>query len=416
MSEKTYILEWNSGLFGQVSFYFDFIALIMLTLLAFLAWTNVLSRQASSQKASIWNVTALFLGSLITIAANDGFSLMAGIAIISMALLALDSSAREDSNPGQASTLTMSVIGWTTLLGGVAFLVASAAIVRSAPHGLPGLTTSNLHELTELIRRSALQHPAAKLTWEQYQLVPTAALLIGVGVLSGIFPFHSLFARNIENGSLLTRLWMLMISKIAMLIFYRLSIASDLASWAAIAELLTLPALFGFVYASYLLYSSTNAETHLSRSIIWSQQFTLLCWVLLPQAAPTALWLNVIVQFSGLVLLCLVIELADHHAEDSLFIPKFIGILSVGGTSSLAGLLMVWDGSLELSTSPPLGAAGFVLFAIALLISVAGFLTFLQRSIAAGSVVSTSLNQRQKSLLACWSLVTILASFATIAV
>lgn len=405
------MLEWSSGLFGQVSVIFDVVTLAMLTLLLLLTSSSQLG-SAISRRLSKRTLLALFVGSALLLIANDLLSLMVGVAIMIWALAALEVNANPRSNSKNVSALAMSIIGWSLIFGGIAFLVASAAIARSAPHGLPGLTTTSFSELTSLIERSASQHPAAKFIWQQYQLVPTIALLIGVGILGGLFPTHSLFAETIENSTLPVRLWVLMMSKIALLHTYRLMIAADPTSWATTAELLTLPALFGFVYVSYLLYSAPNTATHLSRLIIWSQQFTLVCWTLLPQHAMAILWLNVVVQFSGMVLLCLVVQLAETTSDETIFIPKLIGTLSVGATSNTAGLLLIWDASLELSTTSTLGAAAFVLFAITLLISVAGMLTLLQRPLSTEGNSIRPLNVHEKATLACWSLIAIFVSFA----
>lgn len=414
MREMSYVIQWSSGLFGQVSFYIDLIGGAILCLLPILLWTTF-SVKGSNERGFKSAVLFLFIGTTLIVLANDVISLMAGAAISTLAMLTLSSKPADGTVSQNSSSLTMSIIGWSFIFAGLAWLIACAAIVRAAPHGLPGMTTINLSELVDLIRRSALQHPAAKLTWEQYQLVPTTAIFIGVAVLGGLFPFHGLFVRTIEQGVLTTRIWTILISKVVMLLFYRILIAPDPASWATTAELFTLPALVGFVYVSYLMYSGTDTDLQFSRLIVWSQQLILLGWILLPDAGLTILWLSSFVQFSGIVLICVVLESAKSSLEENLFIPKLIGVMSVGGTTSIAGLFLVWDASLQLSTSLMYGAAAFVLFAIALLISTAGLLNFVQRPISEelpeGEV--DSLGPGQKWLLVCWAMVTILGSFLT---
>lgn len=414
MLEYSYIIQWSSGLFGQVSCYIDLIGGAALILLPLMIWT-IYSAKGSAKRVSTSTLLSLLIGTTLLVIANDVLLLMAGAATSTLAMLSLSTKTVDRCTAQNSSTLTMSIIGWSFIFAGLAWLIACAAIARSAPHGLPGMTTINLSELVDLIRRSALQHPAAKLTWEQYQLVPTTAIFIGVAVLSGLFPFHGLFVRTIEQGSLATCIWAILISKVVLLLFYRLLIAPDPASWATTAELFTLPALFGFVYVSYLMYSGTGTDLHFSRLIVWSQQLILLGWILLPETGLTVLWLSSLVQFSGFILLSLVMEYAKGHSEESFFIPKLIGVMSVGTTTSVAGLFLVWDASLQLSTSLMYGAAAFVLFAIALLISIAGLLNFVQRPISEESPEGEvgSLRASQKWLLICWSMVTILGSFLT---
>lgn len=120
--------------------------------------------------------------------------------------------------------LTAEVCGWTLILAAVAMLVGIAAIVRSAPHGLPTQTTTTFATLGRLLTGSTSQHPAALLLWEQYRDLPMLTFGLGAAILAGIFPFHGRLVPILRSATTAERLWLICWSRISLLTVLRMAI------------------------------------------------------------------------------------------------------------------------------------------------------------------------------------------------
>ncbi len=397
--------ESASGILNSISFRFDFVSWPFLVILPLATITCCWQNQSSHPAAS--SLSFLMLGATVLIVSNDVLTLMAGAAFVSLSLIPL---AAKQGGP----VLRQQTIGWFWLFAGLAWLVACAAFVRSAPHGLPGASTTILSDLTSLIQRSTDQHPAADFLWKQYQLLPALSILLGIGFLSGLVPFHTQIVQLFEDGSLQLRVGLIIVSKVALLLAYKILIQPDPGSWLGVCEVLEIPALLGLVYTSFLLMANSSSSLRLARLVVWSQHVTLFLLVTTPELGMIILLLSSLTQFAALILLSLREELIrsgklmENHLAYGL-----IGVSMLAITSGGIGNFLLWQASLPLSTESPTGASRLVLFALSLLISITGLLRFLQK--AEPPTEQTEKADLQKfglPLLAAWSGIAISSSFA----
>lgn len=343
--------------------------------------------------------------------ANDVMSLFTAAAMITLSFGFL---VRNQSQP--AHCFRFYTAGWFCIFSGLAWMVATAAIVRAAPHGLPGASTTILSDLVQLLERSSHQHPAASFVWKQYQLLPTISILIGVSLLGGIVPFHGAFARFIERSPLQPRLWSIAIAKLALLLLYFLLIQPDPESWGSTANILVLPALLGFVYSSLLLFAKTNRARRLSRLVILSQQMTLLSFVTIPESGTSIVLLTSCTHLAALTLFCLHLEQVESSQIQRIRLVPLVGVMSLTLTFGATGLLLLWNASLSFSTASSLGALKFVVFIIAMLISIGGMLRFLTSDEEFKFYSTFGNTWGTKSLLIGWSFIAIVSSLAIPAV
>ena len=382
-SQTKYIWEcifWGDGspgLFDTVSIQFDRLNAPLLVLMPIL----YISTSRTFTTSLIW------AGINWLVMANDVLTFMAGVLFLLIANLSYRQTARATQPERKNHSLGWDFVSWQLILGGIAWLVGCAAIVRAAPHGLPGDSTTVFSELLGLLQRSAAQHPAAEMLWLQYQLLPSFAILGGVAILAGLFPFHPVLSSSIESSTPEKIIWRLCIAKVALLLLVRFLVEVDPQSWSRLSSLLRWPTLLGLLYFSLLFINAHTTERQLTNLILWSQQFTFTTLLLAPDSLMLAMWCSHVVQLAGITLLYLppLVKQESHH----LSIPKFLGVLSLGGMTNLAGLFLIWDISLQLTTSSIAQASGFVLFAVCCVISVVGQVNLLHSMTNSTSLTDT---------------------------
>ncbi len=413
VGEGSGVIEWSMRLPGgslqneflsSIAIRFDFLRLPLLVLLPFI---HITCCQLTTLDQRFSPLASMFLltGSSMLIVANDVMSLFTAATIIT---LSLDFLTRNQSRP--VHCFQFYTAGWFCIFAGLAWMVASAAIVRAAPHGLPGASTTILSNLVQLIERSSHQHPAAGFVWRQYQLLPTISILIGVSFIGGIVPFHSAFARFIEGSTLQTRLWAIAISKIVLVLLFSLLIRSDPESWSNTANTLAIPVMLGFVYSSLLLFAKADRARRLSRLVIWSQQVTLLSFVTLSESGISIVLLTSCTHLAALTLFCLHLAQVESRPIQYNRLVPLVGVMSLTLTFGATGLLLLWGSSLTFSTADSRGALKFVVFIIGLLISIGGMLRFLTSDEEFKFYSVCGDTWGTKSLLVGWCFIAILSS------
>ncbi|TWT52044.1 hypothetical protein KOR42_31410 [Thalassoglobus neptunius] len=303
-------------------------------------------------------------------------------------------------------------VGWMVFLCGIAWLAAVASIVRSAPHGVPGESTFVLTDLAHLLQVSIRQHPAAHFLWEQYRLLPIGALAVGVGLLTGLFPFQELYSRRFANATFEERLGLLFLSNAALIHFAR--ILTDVP--AATGEIptvplslpeLSIPAILGFAVLSVFLNARADSSQLRGRVVTWAHQFVFLGFVLLPPLRIVCVLYAVVTQFSSLVLLSLDTDGGEDREAGSVAIGRWIAVVTVGVLPGMTGMLLFWQVHQLLSGSEEYGAASKWIFTGAVLVSMVGLLKLLPAE-------DVSHHGRGNSLVNCfrwiWILVAIVSS------
>lgn len=351
----------------------------------------------------------LWGGSTLFVLANDVCSVLTSGTLLTLTMAILAARTRSSW-----IALKYGICGWLPIFAALAWLMGAAALVPAAPRGLPVHTSSQFSELITQIQQAAEQHPAAEYLWQQYQLLPSLALLLGVCLLGGVVPFHRLFVQLFENGSFAVRIWTLSLAKIGWFLVARLVIAPAPAEWGSVANVFEIPALLSLIYVSLLVYANADPGSRLCRLALWSQQLTFVGLIAIPQQAPLMLSLSCGTHLSALVLLTLQESLVKHETprrQSLLTIIAFACLAIAPGTTSL---LLLWESALHLATAETFGAIRLLLFAIATLIALAGMLRFLKVEDAAAqrSPEEVGLDRWQKSLLVGWGALAILMSFA----
>lgn len=389
------------GLFDTVSIQFDRLNAPLLVLLPILYIST----------SRTFTTSLLWAGITWLVMANDVLTFMAGVLLLLIANLSYRQTARAPQSERKNHSYGWDFVSWQLILGGIAWLVGCAAIIRAAPHGLPGDSTTVFSELLGLLQRSAAQHPAAEMLWLQYQLLPSFAILMGVALLAGLFPFHPILSCSIESSKPEKIIWRLCIAKVALLLLVRFLVEVDPQSWSRLTGLLRWPTLLGLLYFSLLFINAHTTERQLTNLILWSQQFTFTTLLLAPDSVMLAMWCSHVVQLAGISLLFLATPMKQESHR--LSIPKFLGVLSLGGMTNLAGLFLIWDISLQLTTSSIAQASGFVLFAVCCVISVVGQVNLLHSMTNSTSLTDTDELETPRILL-CWIGVTLLGSISSI--
>lgn len=398
-------LPFESGLLDQLSLRLDAISWALIVLSSCVAITSLWG-QSFRKEQSGPSPLAMLVGVDFLLLGDDVMTLMTG-ATITIAVLALQTGGAA----GRLSRLTFYPMGWFTVFAGVAWLTASAATVRAAPHGLPGVTTTGLFDLVQLIQRAAGQHPAARLAWEQLQALPTFSLLLGVGVVAGLVPFHRSLATFLAKGSLHERLWGIVLAKGALILVVKLLVLPSPADWGHFVQPFNPYVLLGFIYCSLLLMTNSEADVRLARAVIWSQQVTFLGLVVNPEASLSVLLLSEIVHVAGLVLLCLDDEQVGRSNGTSVSIPALLGVISLSVTPGAAGMVFLWQATLQMSMESTQGGLILVLFLAFLLVSIAGMTRFLKPDTDASAVAELPQDWKIRGILYLWCLIAILGSF-----
>lgn len=406
-SQTKYIWEcsfWGDGtrgLFDTVSIHFDRLNAPLLVLLPVLLIST----------SRTFTTSLLWAGITWLVMANDVLTFMSGVLLLLIANLFRSYAQSGPQSERNNHSLGWDFVSWQLILGGLAWLVGCAAIVRAAPHGLPGDSTTVFSELLGLLQRSAAQHPAAEMLWLQYQLLPSFAILGGVALLAGLFPFHPILSSSIESASPEKIIWRLCIAKVALLLLVRFLVEVDPQSWSRLSSLLRWPTLLGLLYFSLLFFNAHTIERQLTNLILWSQQFIFTTLLLAPDSVMLAMWCSHVVQLAGITLLFLppLVKQESHR----LTIQKFLGVLSLGGMTNLAGLFLIWDVSLQLTTSSIAHASGFVLFTVCCLISVVGQVNLLHSMNNTTSLTDTDELETSRIML-CWMGVALLGSISSI--
>lgn len=399
------LVLFESGVLDQLSLRLDALGWPLIVLLPCVAMTSQVI-QAFRKVLCGPSPLAMLVGVNLLLLGDDVMTLMTG-ATITVAAFAWETG----SSGGRLSRLTFYPIGWFAVFAGLAWLTASAATVRAAPHGLPGQTTTGLFDLVQLLQRAAGQHPAARLAWEQLQALPTLSLLLGVAVVAGLVPLHRSFATFLANGSLHERLWGIVIAKGALILLVKLLVLPSPADWGRFAQPFSPYVLLGFMYCSLLLLKNSEADLRLGRVVIWSQQVTFFGVMVHPEAALSVLLLSEIVHVAGLVLLCLDDEQVGRSPGVAISIPALLGVLSLSVTPGAAGMVFLWQATLQMSIDSTKGGLLLVLFLAFLLVSNVGLTRFLRPDADVAAVAELRKDWKIRGILCIWGLVAILGSF-----
>ncbi|MEW4487908.1 hypothetical protein AB1L42_07475 [Thalassoglobus sp. JC818] len=314
---------------------------------------------------------------------DDLVSLATASSLAVLGLAGISRSSKSSPNENSGTGLPVFLfVGWMVFLCGIAWLAAVAAIVRSAPHGVPGETTFVVTDLAHLLQVSIRQHPAARFLWEQYRLLPVGALAVGVGLLAGLFPFQELYSRRFAKAAFEQRVGLLFLSNAAFIHFAR--ILSDFpASTAEIPDVplalpeLYIPAMLGFAALSFFLNARLEPDELRGRVVTWAHQFVFLGFVLLHSLRVVCVLYAVVTQFASLVLICLEDDQQGAGRTDPSAVGKWIAVATVGVLPGTMGMLLVWQVHQLLNGSEEFGAASGWVFAGAILVSVVGLVKLL---------------------------------------
>ncbi|MCB1079501.1 MAG: hypothetical protein KDM64_16910, partial [Verrucomicrobiae bacterium] len=172
-------------------FLFDTKSVIAILLCALVAASSLAFDDPRKDRSG-WSLACLG-GMVAALASADLVTHSLSLAIVAIALAGriLHSQAEGKRLTG-LKVLQGQLLGWISFLAGLAAIAAIASIVRSAPHGIPGKTTTVIPELARLLASSIRQHPAAQMLWEQYENLPLAIMTIATFFVAGLFPCHRL--------------------------------------------------------------------------------------------------------------------------------------------------------------------------------------------------------------------------------
>lgn len=340
--------------------------------------TSLLSDSSALNTAKLfprsWSPSQTLLmlaGCSALVIADDVLTLGAGICLV----LAAVGKTSEDNDVSSAF-LFHQIIGWSVMFVGISWLAGIASLLLAAPHGLPGSTTFIFSDLADQVGRTATQHPAAAAVWSQYQRLPIFTALIATALLTGGVPFHRGMVRMLSNQGICGRIWLLALSKIVLLILYRVMIEVDPLSWAASTAVLVRPGMILFAYTSYLLMASADEMTRIGRLAVWSQQAALFSFLVAPESSSLFVLSFTVCHLAGLVLLMLTASLGKARSRS---VGMFLALMTLSLSASPAGMAVFWSISKQVSAQENFGALAFVVFVLSCLTSIAGMLSIFRQ-------------------------------------
>ena len=395
-----------TGFLDQFSFRVDVVGIALLLVVQLVNATLTLHCQRSNHSNS---QTSLAMVSAMTLAvvANDVITFTAAIMALIFLISKTDSSTQTDETASSPASFHHLWFGWLLVFGGLAWLVAIAAIIRSAPHGIPGNSTTVISDLAQLISTATAQHPAAQILWEQYQGYPIWTILIGSALVAGLFPLHEPFVQSFASCSFQQRMWLLITSRIALLVILRMIVEPNLGSWEQVRPALFLPAIIGFLWQTLLLIGTCDSNTRLARIAAWSHQFIFLELILLPELGSFVLLHCILAQTAAMSLLCLCEELPNQSTS----VSAWVAIGTLGFFPSLTGLFLFRNSWLVLTGEETLGIGSWPIFLVGVVLSVVGLCKdLMSESIAEND--SRITENRSAWLHLIWGLIAIASGFS----
>lgn len=354
--------------------------------------------QRSSRRACpAAHALPVWAGLNLALLADDLVSLFTGLFL---SMLAISIGVAQTGSPTRRAAaglfLNVQTVGLLLLFGGWGVLVASVAIARTAPYGLPGPVTLSVTELGHVLQSTA-PHPAAQFLWNQY--LPLPLLLIGSGIVlcAGIIPLHAWMSRALGSANLAQRLWVTVWTKLILVLFIRAlwTVSPEATSEAAAWGLW--PLLAGCLLSSLLLLAGTELPRLLAGAVVWSHQFNLLMLLSMPHRLHLLTPL-LISHAAGLILLIIVateweqrletVGSAEVHAPSATWGwaggSLFVSVMALSLTPGVAGMLGLWMLVGIVEPIPLFGISGDMVFLFTTATVLAGLLRLMERLLTTG--------------------------------
>lgn len=330
----------------------------LLCLIPWVAITALLFTPADQFSVSRQRSQMLTVGALgILIVAWDIGSMLTGT-LLAAALIAeqICHYGGENRRPASRLFMTMQTIGGVLFAAGTSMIIASLAVVRAAPRGVPGDSVTSLPELTSLLQGALEAHPAALQLWGEYRSVPCVLMLLGIGMMGAIFPLQVWMSEVNDSASLSERLWLIFWVKAILLVGLRwlqLLVPETLHGMAWWGLAISAP---GAVFIASLLFSQAYLPRIQSSALMWTQQLGIMAALAATNDFETWMGALLVSQLAGLVLLTLTlttitdrfrsIELASYQGlsgQAGWIAPALVSCCLVLTLTPLGlGLLNLW--------------------------------------------------------------------------
>ncbi|MEZ5942560.1 MAG: hypothetical protein R3C18_14290 [Planctomycetaceae bacterium] len=266
------------------------------------AWTAT-TQGSSSLSIRLLATTFLF------VVANDATSLLTGgiwsaICVACWQPSQSENTTEDDSNQPQQLSLNWLLAGWAGIFLGLAALAGALSLVRSAPHSAPSATGFVLSSDLAHIAAVASQHPAADELWAQvrgWTLIPS---LVGVLILSGVFPFHGWLKSVNAHSSFSPLLWTnAVLTKLQLLYVAFLLLPAYTGNRLLVFVGLAVPSVIGLLVVGAELAAAAVSTRPESKVILtWGNQLSVLVVALGVLHPASAIWSAVLVMGTAAIL------------------------------------------------------------------------------------------------------------------
>ena len=296
----------QTTLFNELVWRVDSLSRFSLILLPCGLWASLLRLDHKSISAQpLWLIGIHSALSIATLA-DDLASVATGLAL-TILMITIHLRPQQQVADYRHSTLSQSTLNWSSWMlaglclwvSGVILSSAVAAVVSSAPFGVPSSTTTQIEGLNQFIKSAHQQHPAARLVWDQIEAVPYFIQLTGLLMLTGLFPFHQSM-QQLANQNHAGAAWVLVWPKLILLISIR-----SLTSWRTInnvsetQELTFWLLCFVFLGVVYSASASLIKNGFQGRMSVWTTQ---IAWLVLLAGSELNLGYLILAQGVGLLL------------------------------------------------------------------------------------------------------------------
>jgi hypothetical protein len=275
------VVGWQLPLLGggrswadRVTWGADPMSASLLALAPWLFLTGLAFRDDEETSSNAVAGKLLLLGGMnLFLAGWDYGSLLTGACGTTLGLgLSIARCGGKDRRAAASRFIVAQLVGIGLLTIALAMWTSQAAILRSAPRGVPGDAVGSLPELADLIQASLQKRPGAQFLWEQQRGLPAGLWLAGAALLSASFPLHGWLSGTLASGSISQQLWLLLWTKATLLVGLRTALWIDpamLGDWGARGVCLTV---LGALIFAALLLSQKSIPDLVAYAIGWTQQ------------------------------------------------------------------------------------------------------------------------------------------------
>jgi len=316
------------GMMDQINWGISPPSALFLCLLPWLTLTIQLFQRRSETTSLQSGCHLLLLGSLgIFIASQDiGSLLSSGAMCILLISFLIARNGVEEKRSGAGLFLSIQMTGLLIFAAGLAMFLAGAAAVRSAPYGTPGISSSSIPGLVEIVQTAMAEHPAVLPLWEEYRLLPAGLTLLGIVIMAAGFPMQVWLSEVSASASLGERLWLLAWVKGVLFTGFRLLQEIDPVAFSLFSLWGLAISIFGALFVSSLLFSQAYLPRLQSSALAWTQQLAFMSAFAAMQPFPNWLTSILVCHLAGMVLLTIALTTLSERSQ-SVEISSFRGLM-----------------------------------------------------------------------------------------